>query len=386
MANANSKIVRLLIIHPALPPYRLHLFNALANRCQLKLLFLLKNLLDQKYEQEKLVSQLKAEHGYLTRGFVLLKRTFRYGISDSIKRINPDAVVTTEFSPATIAVAINRFYKKKPYKHIVWTDDNPESIHRDTFVRRFLRKVLLPRIDGLICLSQESASLYQSRFGFTKKIGISPILHDESIFRESIIHSCPLARELIKTHSLENKRILLFVGRLAKEKRVDRLLRAFALLRNQLPETCVVLVGDGPLRGYLQGLSSELGLGDRVIFPGHVEGTQLYAWYRLGGVFAIASEFEPFGAVVNEALLAGMPVVCSNKAGARVLIKEGLNGSVVDSSDSAQLKLAIKYWLQRTNPLSLDLLKEFPPSLMVTSFQKSVEGVLSVVIAPENDA
>lgn len=370
---------RVLIIHPALPPYRLHLFNAIGERYHVRLIFLLRNLVSQKFDQETLVAQLKPEYGYLTRGINIMRRMFRFGVGTEIVRFQPDVVVTTEFSPVTITVAIHRLLRKNSYKHIVWVDDNPESINRDSLVRRLIRRLLLPRLDGLVCLSEEAVTLYRARFGVTKPIGISPILHKESIFREAMIQATPLAQEIVEKHWLLGKRVLLFVGRLAPEKRVDRLLHAFCYLQNLLTDVCLVLVGDGPQREYLQDLAGELGVAERVIFAGRVEGYPLYAWYRLGGVFALASEFEPFGAVVNEALLAGMPVVCSNKAGARVLIHGGGNGMVVDASDSVRLKSAIYEWLQRAAPVTMERLEQLPPSLMVSSFQNSVEGFLSVV-------
>jgi glycosyltransferase involved in cell wall biosynthesis len=379
MPENNSKKIRLLIIHPALAPYRLHLFNALGDRCHLRLLFLLRNLLDQKFDQSVLVSQLKPEHGYLTRGIILLKRTFRFGIGAEIARFQPDVVVTTEFSPATISVAIHRLYGKKSYKHIVWTDDDPESIHSDTIARRLLRRLLLPRLDGLVCIAEETASLYRSRFDATMPMGIVPILHEESIFREAVIRATPVARELVEVYRLEGKRILLFVGRLATEKRIDRLLQAFSQIHDLFADVCMVLVGDGPQREWLQELAKELGVEDRVIFTGRVEGAPLYAWYRLGGLFVLPSDLERFGAVVNEALLAGIPVVCSNKAGARVLIQDGANGTVVDVSEPAKLKSAINEWLVRTPPFTIEHLAQLPPSLMITPFQNSVDGFLSVL-------
>ncbi len=379
MPNASTEKSRLLIIHPALPPYRLHLFNALAERCHLKLIFLRQNLLNQKFDQATLVAQLTADHVYLTRGITLLKRTLRFGIRAEIARFKPDVVVTHEFSPVTVAVAIQRLFRNNSFRHVVWTDDNPESISCDTLVRRLLRRFIFPRIDGLICLNQEAVLLYQSRFNAMLPLGICPILHEETIFCDSIARAKPAARKLIGIHQLEGKRILLFVGRLVTEKRIDRLLHAFSQLYDSFADICMVLVGDGPQRERLQELAEELGVADHVIFAGRVEGEQLYAWYCLGGLFVLASEFERFGAVVNEALLSGMPVVCSNKAGASALIQEGVNGTVVDASNSTELRSAILNFLQRIAPLSISDLAQSRPSLMTTSFNKSVDGFLSAV-------
>jgi glycosyltransferase involved in cell wall biosynthesis len=383
----NTKKIRILIIHPGLPPYRLNLFNAIALRCQLRLVFLYKNCLGQMYDQSALEKQLRAEYGHLARGFTILQRRFRFGVEREISRFQPDFVVTQEFSPVTLSVTLFSLYRKRTFRHIVWTDDNTESIHRDSIIRRLLRRLVLPCVDGLVCLTEEAASLYRTRFGATMPIGISLILHEETVFRDALVQATPVAQKLVEEYQLEGKRILLFIGRLATVKRIDRLLLAFSQIHDVFGTACLVLIGDGPQREPLQKFVQELGVAEHVIFAGRAEGDQLYAWYRLGGVFVLASEFEPYGAVVNEALLAGMPVVCSSKAGARVLIEEGVNGTVVDASDPASLKSVICDWLERTAPFTTAHLEQMRFSLMATTFQNSVDGFLSVVATPrENGA
>ena len=70
---------------------------------------------------------------------------------------------------------------------------------------------------------------------------------------------------------------------------------------------------------------AELGIDANVRFVGRYEGEELTAWYRVSQVFALASHIERFGAVVNEALISGLPAVVSNNVGARILIDEGIN-------------------------------------------------------------
>ena len=376
----------MLIIHPALAPYRLDLLNVLAQRCELQLVFLRNNLLSQKFDQAVLVKQLKANHVYLNQGFTILTRTFRFGISREISRFHPNIVITQEFSPATLSVILFSLLRNKTFRHILWTDDNPESIHIDTKVRRMLRQLVLPNVDGLVCLSEEAAALYRTKYGAMVPIGISPIIHKETVFRDALLRATPIALKLIEEYRLEDKRILLFVGRLAQEKRIDRLFLAFSRLHDAFIDACLVLVGHGPQREPLQKLAQALGIADRVIFVGRAEGASLYAWYRFGGMFVLASEFERFGAVVNEALLAGMPVICTDKAGAHVLIHEGVNGSVVDAADSTSLQSAMHDWLTRTPPLTVSSLDRLRPSLMTTTFQDAVEGFLSVINAANGAA
>src|SRR4051812_45138398 len=119
--------MRLLMFHPALPPYRLDLFNALAARCALRVVFLQDNLRSQEFNQQRLRGRLLADHGYLRSGFTVKKRTIRLGVHREIRRFRPDVVVTAEFSPTTWSVLLGRALAVRRYAHVVGTDDNPAS-------------------------------------------------------------------------------------------------------------------------------------------------------------------------------------------------------------------------------------------------------------------
>jgi len=140
-------------------------------------------------------------------------------------------------------------------------------------------------------------------------------------------------------------------------------------------------VGDGPERERLRARAAAGPAAGAVIFAGRAEGEALAAWYLLGGVFALASEHEPFGAVVNEALLAGLPVVCSDRAGARGLVREGLSGAVVDAGRPGALDAALAAWLRRQPPLLADRLEAPPPSLMAVTVEQAVDAFLHAVRA-----
>ena len=94
-------------------------------------------------------------------------------------------------------------------------------------------------------------------------------------------------------------------GRFVREKGLDVLLRAMAQVDARL-----VLAGDGPLRGALEALTADLGLGRRVIFPGRVTLAELQALYAEAVLTCVPSVVgESFGYAVAEAMAAGVPVV-----------------------------------------------------------------------------
>lgn len=371
------QLPRVLVFHPALAPYRIDLFNALSQRLQMRLVFLHQDVPYQSYSQATLKHSLAAEYGFATKGWKLLGREFPSGIYREIESFRPEVVVTHEFSPVTLRVALGGLLK--PIPHVVWTSDNPNIVTSEHPLRRVARRAALSRIDGLIVYSEETKELYERRFGFKGPIGVCPNAQSERALREKLQGALPASRSLVLSHELVGKQILLFVGRLAKVKRVDRLIRAFAIVSKEFPSASLVLVGDGPEREHLERQAHDAGIRERVKFVGHCEGTALYAWFNLGAVLALTSESETWGAVVNEALLAGMPVVCSECAGARVLIVQEANGTVVDAQDAVGLSKSLKQWLARAPTIASELAFDLRRPLMMHTFSDAVTGFLSPI-------
>lgn len=139
------------------------------------------------------------------------------------------------------------------------------------------------------------------------------------------------------------------------------------------------MVGDGPERAALEARAAARAAArapGRVIFAGRLEGEALSAWYRCGTVFGLASSHEPYGAVVNEALLAGLPAVVSDRAGSQALVAPGRNGAVVDAADPAALDAALLGWLSREPPLDEPHLAAPRPSRMETTFDAAVDAMV----------
>jgi glycosyltransferase involved in cell wall biosynthesis len=103
-------------------------------------------------------------------------------------------------------------------------------------------------------------------------------------------------------------RIILSVGHLTERKGFHLLLRAFAMLRER-GDLRVAVVGDGEMRQPLRRLADELGIADRVVFPGAVGNEALPEWYSASDLFVMASSREGWPNAVCEALACGLPVV-----------------------------------------------------------------------------
>jgi glycosyltransferase involved in cell wall biosynthesis len=102
------------------------------------------------------------------------------------------------------------------------------------------------------------------------------------------------------------------VGRLVPVKNYQTLLEAFRLVREQIPETTLSLIGDGPLRDNLEAQAASLGLTDAVHFRGSVSREEVYKELARADLFTIPSYSEGFCVAAVEAMGAGLPVVVSD--------------------------------------------------------------------------
>jgi glycosyltransferase involved in cell wall biosynthesis len=142
--------------------------------------------------------------------------------------------------------------------------------------------------------------------------------------------------------------VLLYVGRMAANKRIDDLLQALALIRRRYPSTVLLLVGDNRSDTYAQiaehvrALAVELEVSDKVIFTGQVPDAELVALYQMADLFVTASLHEGFCIPVIEAMASGLPVVGTNTTALPETIGDaGLTFQPKNPSDLARVIIEI---------------------------------------------
>jgi 1,2-diacylglycerol 3-alpha-glucosyltransferase len=122
---------------------------------------------------------------------------------------------------------------------------------------------------------------------------------------------------------LEGKEVLLFVGRLAREKGLDMLLQAFTLIHEQRPEVRLLLLGRGPYEDVLKAKVAKLGLQDLVTLAGAVPHEDVPDYYAAADLFVFPSTTETQGLVIIEAMAASLPVVAVRAPGSVDVLTEG---------------------------------------------------------------
>ena len=124
--------------------------------------------------------------------------------------------------------------------------------------------------------------------------------------------------------------VIVSVCRLVRRKRLDVLLRALAGL--EAPAE-LVIVGDGPAAPELRELADQLRLGDRVRFTGAVDEARRNAFLEVADVFCLPSAHEAFGLAIVEAMSLGTPVVTTKGGGQADIVRDGVEGFLVDVGD-----------------------------------------------------
>jgi glycosyltransferase involved in cell wall biosynthesis len=132
---------------------------------------------------------------------------------------------------------------------------------------------------------------------------------------------------------------LLFVGRLAPEKQIDRILHAWKAAQAQLPHWVLRIVGKGPLEAELKRLAEELEIGDRVQWCGWT--SDVWSEYRQARAFVMASRYEGFPQALVEAMTAGLPCFVTNFSPAVGECIEHLESGII-LRDISELSLFLK--------------------------------------------
>jgi glycosyltransferase involved in cell wall biosynthesis len=162
--------------------------------------------------------------------------------------------------------------------------------------------------------------------------------------RTVILNECSLMEsDIVPTFDRGQPPIILYVGRLTREKGVDILIRAAALMREG--GVRLQIVGGGPERTRLEELASSL-KADNVSFLGGISDRRdLADIYRRATVFVLPSRSEGLGCVLLEAMAAGTPIVATAVGGIPDLIRDGWNGLLVPSEDPGALAGAVNRML-----------------------------------------
>lgn len=170
----------------------------------------------------------------------------------------------------------------------------------------------------------------------------------------------------VRTESSE--RVIISAGRLAKQKRFDLLIDAFAIVHERFPDYKLYIYGDGPLKNQLVLQAQSSAAGDAITFMGDVK--DVFVQAANADFFVLSSDFEGIPNVLLEAMATGIPCISTDcsPGGARYVLRDGDRGLIVPRDDKVQLAEAMIRYIE--NPAlregnaskGLHVIDEFSPT------------------------
>lgn len=230
--------------------------------------------------------------------------------------------------------------KGKPF--ILWREDWDWNVK--TTKRKFAKSLagFFSRNADAILVPGTRHREFFTRLGVAPdKIFIMPNVSNLVLKEEDYANKAKIIREL----DLEDKKTILFVGRLIKLKGLRYLLKAFKKLHKKIGVVRLIVVGDGECRGKLEKIAHNLQIEDQVYFQGNVPNDLLGAYYLISNIFVLPSitthHADACPLVVNEAMYFKKPVITSDAIGNTFMIEDGINGFVVPEKDCDALYKAL---------------------------------------------
>jgi glycosyltransferase involved in cell wall biosynthesis len=250
------------------------------------------------------------------------------GLAAALERSSAEVVVSSEYGPATWRSLA--WCRRNGRRLVIMSELTPWSDPMLSGLQRFVHRRLAPRVDGFVVFSSQGVARLAELGVPRERIEVS-------------IQSADLDRVRAGAGSPERGAgpvRVLAVGRLVADKNFDALIEAFAAAGFAAGEAELELCGTGPLDVELSALAERLEVPLRL--HGYVAPSELPALYRSADVLALVSTYEPFGVTVREAAAVGLPLICSERAGAAGDVAvDGENALVVDPTDRGAITDAL---------------------------------------------
>lgn len=136
-------------------------------------------------------------------------------------------------------------------------------------------------------------------------------------------------------------KIILFMGRITIQKGPDYFVRAAKRVIERDPNVLFILAGSGNMERQMMHLAASLGIGDKILFPGFLRGSEQHEAYALADLFVMPSVSEPFGLAALEAMRIGTPVIVSKQSGVAEAVTNALQVDFWDVEKMADLMLSV---------------------------------------------
>lgn len=312
-------------------PYCKPLFEEIGRHCDLTVICSAANEWDREWDD------WQGEDTTLFKTVVLKGLSFKTkqgvfylqtGLVFALRKIRPDIVINTAFNLNTLWGSLYAKLFRKP--SMIWSEATCFSERNRSFARRWFRKMLVRLNDAYIPSGIEAKE-------FLVSLGADEARCFTAVDAIEDIRKSPeydkIHEESKRVRSEQSDPVLLFSGRLIELKGIDLLFAAYEKIHD-LSDVALWIMGSGPLENKLKDDVDRKCL-QNVKFLGFKNEREKWVYFLASDIFVFPTRQDVWGLVVNEAMLCGLPVICSKFAGCcKDLIEDEKTGFVIDPNDT----------------------------------------------------
>jgi len=328
--------MKIALVTNAVAPYRIPVFERIGTRedVELSVLVCARREADRQWQQVPATRSFEVRR---LRGwtFNLRKRSgeiariihFRPEVFSRLRRHRPDVAILGDASWTSYLAAWTCRRLGIPY--VWWSEVLPSTGLSGGLVQRIRRRSILGA-EGWLASGRLATQFLVEQGVPARRVRCALNSVDTELYARLHEEWRGRREELRRRYGIsEDGFALLYVGKLISRKRVIELLRAAAAVDAGGRPIHLLMAGSGPLRRVLQSEAARLGY-SRLNFLGFLEPEELAPYHTAADGLALPSDDEPWGMVVNEALLFGKPVLASNRVGAAADLIDERTGVVID--------------------------------------------------------
>lgn len=301
-----------------------------------------KMIIPQTYTDERVqVLRIPSHHLFFSEEDRLARISQWHTIKHEMDSFKPDIIhINSEFFVGYYGLTYGRFrYIPIVYTfHTLWEDYVKGYIHfmpvnASKKIAKDLIKLFLKRADEIITPTNRIANVVKE-YKINRPTDILPTGISNNISTISDSERDFLYKKLITEDFplLKNKNILLYVGRVVKEKNLDFLFPVLKNVQKRVPDTALLIVGGGPELIPLKERAKQAGLENHIFFTDYIPRGNLAFYYSVAKIFVFPSVTETQGLVTIEAMMNGLPVVAIGEMGT-IDVMQGDNGGFMVEND-----------------------------------------------------
>jgi glycosyltransferase involved in cell wall biosynthesis len=375
---------RLVVLTEIIAPYRIPVFNALAERGDVDLHVIFLSETDHSMRQWRVYAEeirfsyevLPSWRKRLGKYNVLVNQS----VTTALERAQPEVMVCGGYNYLASWQA-QRWANRKGVPFLLWCESTASDQRGGRRVVEALKENFLRGCDGFVVPGKSAMEYVRQMDRLSRRIFVAPNAVDSNLFSRGR-QEARVREERLRGELGLPQRYFLFVGRLVEAKGVLDLLEAYGRLSAELrAEVGLVFAGDGPKRAEFESVARSIFPGT-IHFAGFVHRDDLPGYYSLAECFVFPTHSDTWGMVVNEAMACGLPVICSQAAGCAADLVRG-NGRMVAARDVQQLAAAMREVAtdpelrKRMSRESEELIQQYSPEACATGLAEAAVAIFS---------